>query len=152
MQTLFQREQDPVPVPWGGSTESLAADHQLLLLSHDRLFATPDCSLPGSSFHGIHQARTLEWVAFSPSGIFPPQGSNPWPLSLHKVRDLYLWATREAHWPPEKSLFFFNWAVDLQCGVSLGVWASWVSPEPRSINVAAVMATTSLFTDTAGNI
>ena len=24
-----------------------------------------DCSLPGSSFHGIFQARVLEWVAFS---------------------------------------------------------------------------------------
>ena len=24
-----------------------------------------DCSLPGSSFHGIFQARVLEWVAIS---------------------------------------------------------------------------------------
>ena len=24
-----------------------------------------DCSLPGSSIHGIFQARILEWVAFS---------------------------------------------------------------------------------------
>ena len=35
-------------------------------LSHIRLFATPmDCSLPGSSIHGILQARILEWVAIS---------------------------------------------------------------------------------------
>ena len=27
-----------------------------------------DCSLPGSSVHGIFQARILQWVAFSPSG------------------------------------------------------------------------------------
>ena len=27
-----------------------------------------DCSLPGSSIHGILQARTLEWVAISYSG------------------------------------------------------------------------------------
>ena len=26
-----------------------------------------DCSLPGSSVHGIFQARVLEWVAISPS-------------------------------------------------------------------------------------
>ena len=26
-----------------------------------------DCNLPGSSVHGILQARTLEWVAISPS-------------------------------------------------------------------------------------
>ena len=44
-------------------------------LSHVRLFATPmDCSLPGSSVHGIFQARTLEWVAISfPRGSSPPR-------------------------------------------------------------------------------
>ena len=36
-----------------------------------------DCSLPGSSVHGILQARILEWVAISFSrGIFPTQGLN----------------------------------------------------------------------------
>ena len=36
-----------------------------------------DCSTPGSSVHGISQARILEWVAISFSrGIFPTQGSN----------------------------------------------------------------------------
>ena len=34
-----------------------------------------DCSLPGSSVHGIFQARILEWVAiFFFQGIFPTQG------------------------------------------------------------------------------
>ena len=28
-----------------------------------------DCSLPGSSFHGILQARILEWVAISVSRV-----------------------------------------------------------------------------------
>ena len=34
-----------------------------------------DCSLPGSSVHGIFQARVLEWVAiaFSPSFANDPQ-------------------------------------------------------------------------------
>ena len=37
-----------------------------------------DCSLPGSSVHGILQARLLEWVAMPFSGgIFPTQGLNP---------------------------------------------------------------------------
>ena len=37
-----------------------------------------DCSSPGSSVHGILQARILEWVAISFSrGISPTQGSNP---------------------------------------------------------------------------
>ena len=35
-------------------------------LSHVRLFVTPmDCSLPGSSVHGIFQAIVLEWIAIS---------------------------------------------------------------------------------------
>ena len=37
-----------------------------------------DCGQPGSSVHGISQARTLEWVAVSSCrGIFLTQGSNP---------------------------------------------------------------------------
>ena len=36
-----------------------------------------DCSLPGSSVHGILQARILEWVAIPFSrGIFPTQELN----------------------------------------------------------------------------
>ena len=36
-----------------------------------------DCNPPGSSAHGIFQARILEWVAHSLlQGIFPTQGSN----------------------------------------------------------------------------
>ena len=38
----------------------------LLLLSHARHICDPlDCSSPGSSVHGIFQARILEWVAIS---------------------------------------------------------------------------------------
>ena len=33
-----------------------------------------DCSTPGSSIHGIFQARLLEWVAFSPPGDLPGPG------------------------------------------------------------------------------
>ena len=42
------------------------------------LWGPMDCSLPGSSLHGILQARVLEWVAiFLLQGIFPTQGSSP---------------------------------------------------------------------------
>ena len=57
-----------------------------------------DCSPPGSSIHGIFQARILEWVAISFSkGSSPPRdwiriscvsGTGSWIL--------YHWATREA--------------------------------------------------------
>ena len=50
-----------------------------LLLSCTQLFCDPmDCSLPGSSVHGISQARILKWVAsLLLQGICPTQGSNP---------------------------------------------------------------------------
>ena len=55
-----------------------------------------DCSLPGSSIHGIFQARVLEWVAISYS-----RGSS-WPRDWTQVsriagRYFTIWATREAH-------------------------------------------------------
>ena len=43
-----------------------------LLLSPIQLFL--DCSLPGSSAHGISQARILEWVAISFSRGSSPSG------------------------------------------------------------------------------
>ena len=36
-----------------------------------------DCSLPGSSVHGIFQAKILEWVAISFSGDLPNPGIEP---------------------------------------------------------------------------
>ena len=57
-----------------------------------------DCSLPGSSIHGIFQARVLEWVAIS----FSRRSS--WPRDWTQVscvagRCFTFWATREARKP-----------------------------------------------------
>ena len=53
-----------------------------------------DCSLPGSSVHGIFQAIVLEWIAISFSrGSSRPRG---WTLVSHIVdRCFTAWATRE---------------------------------------------------------
>ena len=55
-----------------------------------------DCNLPGSSVHGILQARTLKWVAISFSKQFS------WPRDWTRVsctagRFFTNWARREAH-------------------------------------------------------
>ena len=42
-----------------------------------------DCSLPGSSVHGILQARILEWVAFHSPGDLSDPGIEPGSPSLH---------------------------------------------------------------------
>ena len=54
------------------------------------------CSLPGSSVHGIFQARILEWVAisFSRGSSRPRDGTQ---VSRIAGRCFTLWATREAH-------------------------------------------------------
>ena len=62
--------------------ERMSLQHVTLLLfsCYDaRVFYNPmDCSLPGSSIHGLFQARILEWVPISFSrGIFPTQVSHP---------------------------------------------------------------------------
>ena len=40
-------------------------------LSCPTLRDSMDCSLPGSSVHGIFQARVLEWGAIAFSDVFP---------------------------------------------------------------------------------
>ena len=58
-------------LPWSQESESEVAQ------SCPTLCDPMDCSLPGSSLHGILQARVLEWVAiFLLQGIFLTQGSN----------------------------------------------------------------------------
>ena len=71
--------------------------YEVKLLSRVWLFGTPWIVLPGSSVHGIFQARVLEWVA-----IFFSRGSS-WPRDWTWVsrivgRCFTVWATREAHY------------------------------------------------------
>ena len=59
------------------------------------LFDPMDCSLPGSSVHGIFQARVLEWVVifFSKESSWPKDWT--W-VSCIAGRSFTVWATREA--------------------------------------------------------
>ena len=41
------------------------------------LYDPTDCSLPGSSVHGIFQATVLEWVAIPSPGDLPNPGMEP---------------------------------------------------------------------------
>ena len=55
-----------------------------------------DCSPPGSSVHGILQARILEWVAipFSKRSSWPRGGTQ---VSRNAGSFFTIWVTREAH-------------------------------------------------------
>ena len=64
-------------------------------ISHILLFCNPmDCSLPGSSVHGVLQARILEWVAVSFS-----RGSSP---SKYQTQVSALQADSFPYEPPGK--------------------------------------------------
>ena len=55
-----------------------------------------DCSLPGSSIHGIFQARVLEWIAISFSRRSSRSRDWTW-VSRIVGRCFTDWATREVH-------------------------------------------------------
>ena len=66
-----------------------------------------DCSPPGSSVHGIFQARILEWIAiaFSRGSSQPRDRTQVSCVSCTDRRILYHWATWEA--PCVSGLFLF---------------------------------------------
>ena len=63
-----------------------------------------DCSLPGTSVHGILQARVLEWVAM-PSSRGSSQPRDQTQISHIADRFFTIWATREAVTQWTKFLF-----------------------------------------------
>ena len=85
------------------------------------------CSPPGSSVHGISQARILEWAAI------PFSRRSSWPRDWTQVsriagRFFTVWATREAHSVQFSSvqplshvrLFATPWTIALQAPPSIG--------------------------------
>ena len=77
-------------------------DHQYACMSvaqSRRSVCVPmDCSLPGSSVHGIFRARILEWVAmyFSRGSPQPREGTHVSCISCSGRQILYHWATWES--------------------------------------------------------
>ena len=102
-----------------------------------------DCSLPGSSIHGIFQARVLEWVATHTWCQFP--GDQPW---ISKAIHHYVGIAVEILmlprlWLPsiyvlgEQMQEWNNWLRQLvMCKVSLS-WCNLWCIAPRSLEHAA---------------
>ena len=68
-----------------------------------------DCSLPGSSVHGIFQAIVLEWIAISFSrGSSQPRDRTQ--VSRIVDRRFTIWATREVKWTKEIANIFFSYS------------------------------------------
>ena len=69
-----------------------------------------DCSPPGSSVHGILQARALEWVAIPFSRGSSQLKDQTWVFCI-SGRLFTIWTTREAHW---ELALLNNWVPKLQ--------------------------------------
>ena len=67
----------------------------LVTQSYPTLWDPMDCNPPGSSVHGILQARILEWVAFPFSRGSSQPRDQTW-VSCIAGRFFTIWATREA--------------------------------------------------------
>ena len=69
-----------------------------------------DCNLPGSSVHGILQARTLEWVVCPPPGDLPDPGIKPTSLTSLALAGRFFtigttWETQLSLWLPSNPCF-----------------------------------------------
>ena len=78
----------------------------LLIKSHSHDFPV-DCSPPGSSVHGMLQAKILEWVT-TPSSRGSSQSRDRTQVSHTAGRHFTIWATREAPYPKENSCSLKN--------------------------------------------
>ena len=111
-----------------------------------------DCNTPGSSVHGILQARILEWVAIP----FPREFSQPrdqTPVYHNAGKFLMTWATREAEYRHTKTkhsnmmllifIIFKLFLSNLECRFQLPfktlqallshlVWSSWACADKDS--------------------
>ena len=85
-----------------------------------------DCILPGSSVHGISQARKLEWVVilFSRESSRPTDGT--W-VSCIAGRFFTIWTTREAHC--DLQIYTIDTKASLVAQLvknPLAMWETWV--------------------------
>ena len=81
---LRQEHRSGLPFPSPMHESKIASE---VAQSFPTLSDPMDCSLPGSSVHGIFQARILESFAISEDleGIFPIQGSKPHLLHCRQI-------------------------------------------------------------------
>ena len=105
-------------------------------LSRVWVFVTPvDCSLPGSSVHGVLQARILEWIAIPFSrGSFGPRDWTQ--VSCIVGRFFSDWATREAQ--PGDTTVLLNTILKMPQDI-ICVFVYWVlNPRAESLVIYAL--------------
>ena len=84
-----------IPIPKKGNAKECSKQSKALAQSCPTFCNPVDCSLPGSSIHGILQARILQWVAISFSRRSSQARDRTW-VSRIAGKRFTIWATREA--------------------------------------------------------
>ena len=79
-----------------------------------------DCSPPGSSVHGIFQARILEWVVIPFSRFSQPR--NQTQVSCIAGRFFTIWATRGVKVMPQVRTYYLEL-------LNINLWLDWTLPE-----------------------
>ena len=114
--------------------------HAKLLQSCPVLWDPPDCSSPGSSVHGILQARIPEWTAMPPPGNLYTQEFNPRLLFLlhWQVSSLPLKVKVKVKLLSHVQLFATSWTVAYQAPLSMRFsrqeyWSGLPFPSPGDL-------------------
>ena len=92
-----EKQSQRYPAPWLQTIHKATVIKLLVTQSCPTLCDLMDYSLPGSSVHGIFQARILEWVAI-PFSRGSSQPRNRTQVSCTAGRFFTIWATREWYW------------------------------------------------------
>ena len=115
---------------WVGSNILLSMVDQLVVIlevSQEKMSMHPSTSpcgsRPGSSVHGILQARILEWVAI-PFSSGSSQTRDRTQISHIASRFFTIWATREAQ-SFLKQFFFFFFYFRLHFQIVMGLWKNF---------------------------
>ena len=114
--SVWPRKRQPIrlPHPWDSPGKNTGVGCHFLLQcmkvkseskvsqSCPTLSGPMDCSLPGSSIHGIFQARVLEWVAiaFSDRGNLFPHRSGGWKFKIKVLAGWFFWGVSPWRQPP----------------------------------------------------
>ena len=124
------RQPTRLPHPWDSPSKDTGVGCHFLLQcvkvesesevsqSCPTLSDTMDCNLPGSSTHGIFQARVLEWVAIAFSNKV---------IRYHKRQNLSCLKYREWNWQCSAQLFVTPWTVASVRGIFQARVLEWAA-------------------------
>ena len=103
-----RRQPTRLPLPWDSPDKNTGVGCHFLLqcmrvkseseVTQSSLCDPMDCSLPGSSVHGIFQARVLEWVAIAFSR------DSEWDQFKLGLANSYIWFWPPPNRTPEKAM------------------------------------------------